>query len=156
VARNSPVVGRRIEVGEGTREILLTPEIVKDWDDEEIMRGRARAKDGSFKGKDPKVIPKVVHDEWKRRQFSKAMDVATNGAEVAMQTLIDIIQSPMAYDRDKIEASKVILERTMGKPREKVELEVTTPKWRLALENGVVPGDDGGDQVIDVEGREVA
>lgn len=147
----------RIDIGKGTVDILLTPEIVKSWDDEELLRGRARASDGSFKGSDPKVYPKVVHDEWRRRQFSKAQKVAVSSVERGMEILLEIAESPMAYDRDRIEAIKIIFERAMGKAPEKIEMEVSTPKWLLALQGAIVPGDDeSADDVIDVQGREVS
>lgn len=40
---------------------------LSDWDIDELLNGRRRARDGTFKGSTPKTIPRELHQELTRR-----------------------------------------------------------------------------------------
>ncbi len=65
-------------------------EDVSTWDDEELFRGRRRAVDGSFRGREPRVLPREVHLELQRRML---MDGATKLRRMVLPALTPLRQT---------------------------------------------------------------
>jgi hypothetical protein len=142
-----------------TAQMLAEPDTVEEWDDEELERGRRRSADGTFKGFSPSVVSIEVHRERMRRTLVNANNLFRESAERAVEVLREIMDSPFSEDRDKIAAAKIVIERTMGKTPDRVEVSLATPKWMEALKGGIVMIDSDeddddiiiDDDVIDVE-----
>ncbi len=112
-----------------------------DWDDEELMRGRRRNKHGKFTGRPPLVIAASMHQELNRRRFSRAHQIMASSLADAAAMLGSIVRDEQAAPADRIRAAEVLFDRVLGKPRESVSLDIaatSTPKWQLALAQGIV------------------
>lgn len=108
------------------------------WDDEELARGRRRAKDGSFKGRDPKLIPNGAQKELARRKVLEANQKLAEATPELVQSLIDIATGEEYDEKARVAAIKEALERTIGKAAEQVHITVETKPWEHALQNAVV------------------
>lgn len=150
------IVGKRAKVttGVGTTAVLTGEDDPRDWDDEEILHGRRRDKNGNFSGKDPDVVPRAVHNELIRRSLRKADRRFRNMQEVALDALEDIIKGAETEDKDRLKAIDMVLQRTIGKVPDKIEVAVQEAPWEGLVVAAIV--DVPVDDVIDVEGEEVA
>ncbi len=149
-----------IQVNSTTADILDGTADLSTWDDEELLRGQRRCQTGKFKGafvgRPPKVVPMAIHHELNKRRMSRAGEVLREslvGAVELWQSVLMDKAAPLGY---RMEASKLIVERVMGKAKETVDLRVTDePPWAAAIRDmyasqgplKVGPGDD----VIDAE-----
>lgn len=137
---------------------------VEDWDDEELFRGHRRDSNGNFTGRPPKLVPQQAHRELLKRRLKQAELLMVDALPAATKTLVAIMESPFAEDRDRIKAAQLVIERVMGKAIERVEVGITNdPPWMEALQAGIVdieteqpaigpvPYDDDDDEIIDAE-----
>ena len=136
-----------IRVGKTNVAILNGEEDVTLWDDEELIRGQRRAKNGSFVGRPPKVVPTAVHKEFARRQVEAVRLHLQQNLLAAAEALTAIVNNPEAEDRDKLKAIDMVFARILGKPQENVSLsfgDEAKPPWLDAIEGGIVsvPVDD--------------
>lgn len=54
----------RVRVGNTNTAILSGEEDLSLWSEEELVRGRRRAKNGKWVGRPPAVVPKALHASW--------------------------------------------------------------------------------------------
>lgn len=125
---------------------------VKDWDDEELQYGRRRDKNGNLVGRPPSYIPKACHDELHRRMRSKAEYLMTKAIPEIIPELIKIAKADKPALPDQIRAINMLLDRTMGKPVEHVQMTVEEP-WKDAIAIGIVGAleEESRGQTIDVD-----
>lgn len=166
VAHPKPVVLRKrhksgralIRVAKSTADILEDPTKLSEWDDEELRRGYRRASDGKFRGRPPRVIPTVCHQELTRRMLKQAQQLFNDNLPAAVEVLMEIIKSKNSDDHAKIKAISMVLDRTMGKTPEKVDVSVQAeePEWLKVMREATVVGAeyDLPLDVIDVESQE--
>lgn len=140
-----------IRMGKANTKILTGQEDLTLWDDEELLRGQRKDKNGRFQGRPPKVVPLALHREITRRQMEKAAILMRDNVAEAVQCLIDIIKGQDAEDKDRIKAAGMIIDRVMGTAPVKVEVEAVKSKFEEFGDSVVVWADD--DSIIDV--REV-
>ena len=76
-----------VYVGKSNQAILNGTDDLSDWTEEELIRGTRRGRNGRWMGRPPKVVPKVVHDEWVRRKFAKSYDLMQQNLVEAVQEL---------------------------------------------------------------------
>ena len=106
------------------------------WDDEELLRGQRRAKNGSFCGKAPRVVPMEIHHELNKRRMSRAGEVLREslvGAVELWRSVLEDTSAPLGF---RMRASELIVERVMGKAKETVDLSVSVeqePPWAAAI-----------------------
>lgn len=143
---------RRVYVGETNLAILSGEEDISLWDEEELIRGQRRSRNGKFQGRPPKIVPKVVHDELVKRKMTKAYELLSESVLDAVQVLVDVARDKEADPNVRIKAATEILNRTVGKPKEHllVDLSPEARKFEAFGETVVVWVDD----VIDVEAAE--
>ena len=128
--------GSRLERGQvivsGRVQMLLNGTLsVDDLDDEELARGYPKAKDGTFRGVPPKVIPRAMHNAIRKKLFERAaeklqmdlLDTVTYMGEVVRNTQID--------PKTRLDAAKWIVERIMGKNPDRVEFSADKPFMEL-------------------------
>lgn len=125
-----------------TSRVLSGYDDIEDWDDEEIRRGRRRDKSGRFRGADPKVVPKAITDELTRRLLSQAEELMRDNLAAAVQVLIEIVSDEHGQfeAKDRLTATKMIMDRVMGKEPMRLELSQEKP-WQVALRGGIVSTD---------------
>jgi len=122
---------RKMKIGEEELAQLYKP--LDEWDHEELARGRPRAKDGSFKGATPKYIDRAIHEQIVRR-FEEVVKSEMNGHTVAALELIgNIIDDderdergkPIVAAGTKLDAAKFLIEHVIGKPKQRVETDIS-------------------------------
>lgn len=122
---------------------------IEEWDLEELARGRCRDQNGQFRGQAPQWITPTVQKEARRRLLEHAFGTMAGHVDLAIQTLVNLIQSedvddkgkPIVDGRTKLQACIFILEHVMGKPKAVVELHDTN-EAKSALAAAIVL-DDG-------------
>jgi len=106
---------------------------IEEWDLEELARGRPRDQNGQFRGVTPTWITPTVQKEARRRLLDHAFGTMAGHADLAIQTIANLIRSeevddkgkPIVDARTKLQACIFILEHLMGKPKAIVELHDT-------------------------------
>lgn len=106
---------------------------VEKWDAEELARGRPRAKDGTFKGKPPAFIDRALHEQI-IRQFETVVRGEMNRHTVkALVVLEKILEDetedekgrPIVPAGTKLDAAKFLVEHILGKPKQRVETDIS-------------------------------
>jgi hypothetical protein len=107
---------------------FLSGEItVEDLDDDELAQGRLKSVDGTFRGRPPTVIPaemvQAMRREWlKRAQNTLAEALMGKG----IGTLVELAESSLD-DAVRLRAAQMIIDRTMGKVPDKIEIAAEDP-----------------------------
>lgn len=127
-----------VYVGKNNRAILDGLEDITSWTEEELIRGQRRSASGRWQGRPPTVVPKVVHDELVKRKMTKAYELLSESIYDAVKVLVDVAKDSEADPNVRIKAATEILNRTVGKPKENVELQFG-PRTRF---------EDFGDAVV--------
>lgn len=142
-----------IQVGQRNSAILRGEEDLTVWSEEELIRGQRRSASGRWQGSRPKVVPTLLHDELVKRKMTKAYELLSESVLDAVQVLVDVARDKEADPNVRIKAATEILNRTVGKPKEHllVDLSPQAKKFKDFGEAVVVWVDD---DVIDVESAE--
>jgi hypothetical protein len=128
-----------VRLGPTATRVLSGQESVSDWDDDEIKRGRRRDKNGGWQGRDPVVVPMALHEEAIKRTFEEAQELFRKGLVPAVKYLTSIVENEDVEDKDKLKAVQMILDRVLGKPVERVEINTEPEPWEDAVVASVVP-----------------
>lgn len=132
-----------VHVGLATTAILRGEADLSSWSEEELIRGQKRGRNGRWTGRPPKVIAKAVHDELVKRKLTKAYELLNESIYDAVAVLVDVAKDTEADASVRIKAATEILNRTIGKPTEKVQVELgIKTKFEEAFEAMIVPDDD--------------
>lgn len=113
------------------QDLAMIHKPVSEWDLEELARGKPRAKDGSFKGVKPSWISNKVAEEAKRRLKEETIGQLSSHVGMALKVVKDLMDNteldddgyPIVDNRLKLDAAKFIVEHTIGKPRQRVDIE---------------------------------
>ena len=101
---------------------------VEDLDDEEVARGQLRAADGSFRGRPPKMLPQELVAAMKREWIGRAQAKLQEALlEVGISGMIGIAEDPLVDPAVRLRAQQMIIERTMGKVPDKIEVAAEDP-----------------------------
>lgn len=122
-----------------------------DWDNQELIRGYRRSRDGKF-GKPPKYIPREVQHEAFRRLVHRGN---RKFREAYMQTVEDLIElaHTSSSDKVKLEAQKELLNRIVGKVPDIVVGAQMEQPWENILADSIVPlSDEPIDMQLDDSG----
>lgn len=128
---------------------------IGEWDLEELAMGRPRAIDGTFKGAVPRWITPVVVAEAKRRLKSGLINQMSVYATDALAVVYKIMMStdkdedgrPLVSTRERMDAAKFIIEHTIGKPRQAMELEASGSMTHHMLARALKVEDEEGNLV---------
>lgn len=136
--------------GQSAIDLVLKRSDVKDWDDIELQHGRRRDKNGRMVGRPPSFIPKACHQELMRRYHARVEFMMTKALPEIMPELIAIAKGEKVAKQDQLRAMNIVIERTMGKVVESVQLTVNEQPWREALGAALVGTEAQAAEVIDV------
>jgi hypothetical protein len=84
-------------------------------------------------------VPKALHDEAIKRTFEDAQRIMREGLVPAVTYLASIIEDDTVEAKDRLKAVQMILDRTLGKPLERVEVTGEASPWQDAIVAAVVP-----------------
>lgn len=146
-----------VRVSETTADLIAGEVDLSEWDDDELFRGHTRAKDGTWKGRPPSVVPIAVYQEFVRRQLQRAEQGFANNLTNAVNSLVRISEDPDVPANVRLKALEMIFDRVLGKPKERVEISpmIADPEWKQNIDRVTVdraalaPPEDG--DVVDAE-----
>jgi hypothetical protein len=113
-----------------TRDVEMLYKPVDEWDMEELARGRPRNRSGTFTGPRPTWIsPLIIKEAQERlRVLTKqelsvfAGDAVRVIRELMLDDSIDDRGKPVVSDKVRMDAAKYVLDHTIGKPTNYVEV----------------------------------
>lgn len=140
----------RIAVGATTARLLQEPDY-ESWDDDELIRGQRRNKNGTWAGRNPKVIPLALLFELNKRVASRGAKKLMAGLEDAIDYLVGVANGTQPPDKDRQKAAEFVITRCLGATPQKVELKtIEKSVWeREGVTKAIVVRD-----VIDVDSEE--
>jgi hypothetical protein len=121
---------------------------IEEWDEEELARGRPRAKDGTFKGASPAWITREVHEAAMAR-FKGIIESKMRGETVTAMSMLHTILAddevdekgrPLVAASTKLDAIKFLIEHAVGKPTQRVEQDISVRLQGLLAVATVGPG----------------
>lgn len=113
----------------GRYAMLISGEItVDELDDEELSRGQLKDKNGQFRGRPPKLIPGELVQAMRREWLSRAEDKLRAALyEGGIGTLTRLATDKTIDPGVQLRASTLLMERTMGKVPDKVQIAAEDP-----------------------------
>jgi hypothetical protein len=127
-------------------EILYRP--VEEWDAEELARGRPRDRNGKFTGRAPAWITRELHEESMTRFRSLVRDGMNANTNIAIETIKKIMEStemdddgrPLVNYGTKLDAAKYLIDHTLGKPKQRVETDISVRLQGMLASTIITPG----------------
>ncbi len=122
-------------------DIVVAEGIVSldDWDDEELIRGYRRGRNGKF-GKPPKFIAKEIQQEVFRRIVSRGDKRMRAAYLTSIDELTELAHNSTS-DKVKLEAIKELMNRVVGKVPDRVHVAQEQP-WEQFLADSIQPVGD--------------
>lgn len=101
---------------------------VEDLDDDELARGQLKAADGTFRGRPPRVVPselvQAMRREWLSRAEAKLREALMDHG---IGTLVELARNRNIDEGVRLRAAERLIERTMGKVPDKIEVRAEDP-----------------------------
>jgi hypothetical protein len=149
--RKAQLDGQKIDIYDEDRLIAEAILNLDEWDNEELIRGYRRNRNGKF-GVAPKYIPREIQQEAFRRLVARGERTLKGAYVKSIQELVDLAQNA-GSEKVKLDAIKTVIERVSGKVPDKVLVAREEP-WEGILADAIVPlsetpplelipGDDG-------------
>jgi hypothetical protein len=137
---------RRRRSAEQAMEVLYKP--VAEWDEEELSRGRPRDKNGQFRGSPPGWVTREVHEEAMTRFRSIVKDRMASHTIKAVDFIgrmiddnsVDEDGKPVVPFSTRLDGSKFLVEHVLGKPKQRVEQDISVRLQGMLAASVVVPG----------------
>jgi len=127
---------------------------LQHWDLEELARGRPRDKNGQWKGPAPGFLSRQMHEEIIAR-FETIVREEMNGHTVdALKLLGKVLNDekvdnkgrPLVPASTKVDVAKFLIEHIIGKPKQRVESDISVKLQGIlghAIANPVLDAADG-------------
>lgn len=116
-------------------EALISGELpITDLDEEEIMRGQLRSKDGTFRGRAHDMVPRQFYDALKAEQMRLWQMKVDAQFQPALDALLGLVTGSKVSHDAKYKAAVFLMERAGGKTPDKVEVKATLKKWEEGIE----------------------
>lgn len=125
-------------------EAFITGELTwEDLDDEEIMRGQLRSRDGTFKGRPPAMIPKQFATALMDRQRKFLQTEMAHLVVTAYKTIDEVMrkQHPQPGDGARIQAANLVLQRYLGKIPDTINIKQEIEVWEKKVEKVIIVDD---------------
>ncbi len=116
-----------------------------ELDDEELGRAQLRDKNGGFSGMPPRMIPRDMLGDVKRRLLERYNENIQQRLIELQRVFLDIAQDDTASPADRMKAATYMTERLIGKVPEKIEIQAEIKPWE-----GMVSGilEEAGDDAV--------
>ncbi len=137
---------------------LMYKKPVKDWDFEELRRGRPRGDDGTFpRGSRPDWITDVVLSEIQQRLQMMTRGQLARYARDALKVFVDVMRDdrvddngrPLTSSSTKLDAAKYVMDQIIGKSTTKVELSGSVELQNILARVMVNPDGEDAHPVIE-------
>lgn len=115
---------------------------VSELDDEELIRGQIKDKNGEFRGRPPRAIPREFHTAVVRELLHRAEGRLKGHLNLAMDTFVEIAANKRAPAIARIQAAQYLWERIAGKIPDKQIVEASIKKWEADLGGLLVDVED--------------
>lgn len=104
---------------------------VKDLDDEELRVGRCRAANGKIPrmGAKTEMLPRALYEEMCSEHLQRSNAKLRSQLDIALATMVDIMQDDTAEPKDRMDAAKYLYERVAGKTPDRVQVQVSKAPW---------------------------
>ena len=126
-----------VRVGAAATAVLTGADDVAEWDDEELVFGRRRGPSGKFGGQPPRIIPIECLRELTRRKIFDTESVIRDSIVDAAKYLAGVATGTEEPNADRQRAAQVLLERFLGKPTERhqvdAKVDMAEPAWLKAF-----------------------
>lgn len=109
---------------------------LEDWDNEELIRGYRRNRNGRF-GSPPQYIPREIQQEAFRRLIGRGERKMKVAYMEAVEQLVRLAQSADS-EKVRLDAIKALMERVVGKVPDIVRVSQEQP-WEAMLADAIVP-----------------
>lgn len=155
----------RRKVVKAEKLVLESYKPVTEWDEEEWARGRPRSIDGHFRGPKPKWIPAAIAEE----AISMFREVQEGRLRASVPKAIDALNFCLSHDGvdgkgrrivpipTKLAAAQFAIEHLVGKPKQRVEADISVKLQAILAEVMVLP--DGSEAIhrpaIEAESEEI-
>jgi hypothetical protein len=147
---------REVPLKRDLEMLANTRKPINEWDTEELARGRPRDKDGTFRGVTPKWITPLIMDEAKRRLKVGALETLSSKVIDAIEVIHKLMMSderdsdgkPIVDARTRLQAAQFIIEHTIGKARQPVDMNGSADGYRQFLAGALKMVDTNG-QLVD-------
>lgn len=125
--------GNRADIMSEQELEYLYKKPVDEWDLEELAHGRPKSANGQFTGPKPKWINAAIHEAAMER-YTTAVKSDMNATTVdALETLRHLLNNDEVDDKGKpivpasvkLDASKFLIEHVVGKPKQRIESDVS-------------------------------
>lgn len=110
---------------------------IDDWDDEELVRGYRRNRNGKF-GSPPKYIPMEVQQECLRRIIRRGKRNLDGAYIKATELLIELAQTAES-EKVRLEATKEVMDRVGGKVPDHLKIDGTVAPYEQYLADSLEP-----------------
>jgi hypothetical protein len=124
---------RRIRLSTRNSDIIEGRDNFDDWDDEELLRGRRRDRNGGWGGRPPSVVPARVHHEVVKRNITAAQALFTVSIERAVEICRELMDGADVKDETRLKAAQLVIERVMGKQPDVVAVTVTDKPYQALM-----------------------
>lgn len=136
---------RRGQITEKEFDQLYKP--IEQWDEEELARGRPRAKDGSFRGKTPLWLTREMHEQAMDRFKSLITTRMRQEAVGAIGVVRNLLENDEVDDKGKpivppsvqLQAAQWLVEHVIGKPKQRTETDISV-KLQAVLASSMIGG----------------
>ena len=107
-----------------------------DWDNEELIRGYRRSRDGSF-GKPPKFVSRELVQQCFRALVSRGDGTMKKAYIRAVEELVELAHNGRS-EKVRLDAIRELMERVVGKVPDRVHVATEEP-WEAMLADSFVP-----------------
>jgi hypothetical protein len=110
----------------------LTP---ADLDDEELRVGRCRAANGKIPrmGAKTEMLPRHLYEAMVSEHLQRSNEKLRSQLDIALATMVDIMQDDTAEPKDRMDAAKYLYERVAGKTPDRVQVQVSKAPWEEVI-----------------------
>lgn len=110
---------------------------VEDLDDEECVRGQLRASDGSFRGRPPKAVPRELYLKMQSEAAKRWENKMKGMVDLSIEALGKLVTNGRS-EMVRYQAAVYLVERTMGKTPDRVQISAEVKRWEGVASNILV------------------
>lgn len=150
LAKTVYIAGKRIPRDSRWAMLIDGRLSVDDLDDEELIRGQLRSKNGRFMGKPPTWVPRQFVEAMQRESVRRAADRWNHNLLAAQEELINIGHDQRVDAGVRLRALQYVIERSTGKIPERVEMSAQIKPWEQLMGN-VALEKDAETMIVDAD-----